>query len=55
MGQKRHKPKEIVANLREVEVLLSQGKAIAEAIRSIGVRRSPTKIVNASKGGSQIH
>src|SRR6059036_1118772 len=37
MGKKRHKPEEIVAKLRQVDVLLSQGKAVAEAIRSIGV------------------
>jgi hypothetical protein len=26
MGKKRHKPEEIVAKLRQVDVLLSQGK-----------------------------
>ena len=34
---KKHKPEEIVANLRQVDVLTSQGMAIADAIRSIGV------------------
>jgi putative transposase len=38
MGKKRHKPEEIVAKLRQVDVLLSQGKTVAEAIRSIGGR-----------------
>jgi hypothetical protein len=38
MGKKRHKPEEIVAKLRQVDVLLSQGESVAEAIRSIGVR-----------------
>ena len=37
MGKKRHKPEEVVAKLRQVDVLLSQGKTVAEAIRSIGV------------------
>lgn len=37
MARKRHKPEEIVAKLRQVEVLTAQGKAVAEAIRSIGV------------------
>ena len=37
MGRKRHKPEEIVAKLRQVEVLTSQGQSMAEAIRSIGV------------------
>ena len=35
--RKRHKPEEIVAKLRQVEVLVSQGRSVAEAIRSIGV------------------
>jgi len=37
MGRKRHKPEEIVAKLRQVEVLPTQGQTVAEAIRSIGV------------------
>ncbi len=34
---KQHKPEEIVANLRQVEVLVSQGKTVAEGARAIGV------------------
>ena len=37
MPKKRHKAEEIVAKLRQVEVLSAQGQSIAEAIRSIGV------------------
>jgi len=37
MGRKRHKPEEIVAKLRQVDVLTTQGHTVAEAIRSIGV------------------
>jgi putative transposase len=37
MPQKKHKPEEIVAKLRQVDVLLSQGRPVAEAIRSIRV------------------
>ena len=37
MPTKRHKPEEIVAKLRQVDVLTSQGHSVAEAIRSIGV------------------
>jgi len=37
MGQKRHTPEEIVAKLRQVDVLVSQGTAVADAVRSIGV------------------
>jgi putative transposase len=34
---KRHTAEEIVAKLRQVEVLCGQGKALADAIRAIGV------------------
>ena len=37
MARKRFKPEEIVAKLRQVEVLQSQGMAAADAIRQIGV------------------
>ena len=37
MPRKRHKAEEIVAKLRQVEVLSGQGQSLAEAIRSIGV------------------
>jgi putative transposase len=37
MASKRHKPEEIVAKLRQVDVLTSQGRPVAEAVRSIGV------------------
>ena len=37
MPRKRHKPEEIVAKLRQVDVLVSQGQNIADAIRQIGV------------------
>ena len=36
MSRKRHRPEEIVAKLRQVEVLTAQGRPVAEAIRSIG-------------------
>ncbi len=37
MVAKRHKVEEIVTKLRRVDVLNTQGKSMAEAIRSIGV------------------
>ena len=37
MPRERHKPEEIVAKLRQVDVLVSQGKSVADAVRSIGV------------------
>lgn len=37
LPQKKHKPEEIVAKLRQVDVLVSQDQSVAEAVRSIGV------------------
>jgi putative transposase len=34
---KRPKPEEIVAKLRQADVLISQGQSVAEAIRALGV------------------
>jgi putative transposase len=37
MPRKSYKPEEIVAKLRQVDVLTAQGLSVGEAIRSIGV------------------
>jgi putative transposase len=37
MARKRHTAEEIVTKLRQVDVLSSQGRSVAEAVRSIGV------------------
>jgi putative transposase len=37
MPRKRYKPEEIVAKLRQVDVLVSQGQSLADAIRQTGV------------------
>ena len=37
MGIKRHKPEEIVTKLRQVEVLVGQGKSRIDAIREIQI------------------
>jgi putative transposase len=37
MPKKRHKPEEIVAKLRQVDVLVSQGQSQVDAVCSIGV------------------
>ncbi len=37
MGTKKHKPEEVVAKLRQVDVLVSQGQSVADAIRGIGM------------------
>jgi putative transposase len=35
--RKKHAPEEIVAKLRQVEVLTGQGTPVADAIRALGV------------------
>ena len=37
MPRERHKPEEIVAEPRQVDVLVSQGRTVADAVRAIGV------------------
>ena len=37
MPRKHRKPEEIVAKLRRVDVLVSQGQSVADAVRAIGV------------------
>ena len=37
MPRKRYKPEEIVRKLRQVDVLVSQGSSVADAIRQISV------------------
>ena len=37
MSKKRYRPEEIVRKLREADVLISQGRSVAQVIKSIGV------------------
>jgi transposase-like protein len=37
MPRKHYKSEEIVAKLRQVDVLVSQGRSVVDAVRSIGV------------------
>ena len=48
MARKHHKPEEIVAKLRQVEVLLAQGKTAAEAVRAIGVTEQTSRCFEVS-------
>ena len=63
MGQKHHKPEEIVAKLRqvrpkagqtEVEVLVGQGTAVAGAVRAIGVTEATYYRWRAEYGGLKL-
>ena len=37
MAKKRYRPEDIITKLREADILISQGKTIAETIRMLGV------------------
>ncbi|GJE77873.1 IS3 family transposase ISMex5 [Methylorubrum suomiense] len=37
MGTKRHRPEDVVAKLRQADVLIAQGQSGADVIRSLGV------------------
>ena len=37
MGRKRHTAEEIIAKLRQVDMLMAQGRPVADAVRAIGV------------------
>jgi len=54
MGQKHHKPGEIVAKLRQLEVLSGQGKPEADAVRAIGVTEATYYRWRAEHGGLKL-
>lgn len=51
MARKRHKPEEIVAKLRQVDVLTAQGQSVAEAVRTIAVTETTYFRWRAEYGG----
>ena len=51
MGIQRHKPEEIVAKLRQVDVLTGQGASIAEAVKTIAVTETTYFRWRAEYGG----
>ena len=54
MASKHHKPEEIVGKLRQVEVLVGQGKPVAEAVRAIGVTEPTYHCWRAEHGGLKL-
>ena len=54
MARTHHKPEEIVGKLRQVEVLVGQGKPVAEAIRAIGVTELTYYRWRAEYGGLKL-
>jgi putative transposase len=54
MPRKRHKPEEIVAKLRQVDGLVSQGQSVADAVRAIGVTEVTNYRWRQEYGGLKI-
>ena len=54
MARKHHKPEEIVAKLREVEVLVGQGKLVTDAVRTIGATEATYYRWRSEYGGLKL-
>ena len=54
MARKHHKPEEIVAKLRQVEVLVGHDTPASEAVRSIGVTEATYYRWRAEYGGLKL-
>ncbi len=54
MARKHHKPEEIVAKLRQVEVLVGQDKPVADAVRAIGVTEATYYRWRSEFGGLKL-
>ena len=54
MAKKHHEPEEIVAKLRQVEVLVGQGQTAAEGVRAIGVTEATYYRWRAEYGGLKL-
>ena len=54
MARKHHKPEEIVAKLRQVEVLVGQGKPVTDAVRAIGVTEATCYRWRSEFGGLKL-
>ena len=52
--KKAHTPEEIVGKLRQIEVLTGQGKAVVEAVRTIGVTEATYYRWRAEYGGLKL-
>ena len=52
--KKAHTPEEVVAKLRQAEVLVGQGKTVADAVRAIGVTEPTYYRWRAEFGGLKL-
>jgi transposase-like protein len=54
MARKQHKPEEIVAKLRQVEVMVGQGKTVVDGARAVAVTEATYYRWRAEYGGLKL-
>ena len=54
MPQKRYRPEEIIAKLREAEVLLGEGKKVPEVVKALGIHEVTYYRWRKEYGGLQV-
>ena len=54
MGKRGYQPEQIIAKLREVEILLSNGKSVQTAVRQIGVTEQTYYRWRKEYGGMKV-
>ena len=55
MGRNTYKPEQIIAKLREAEVLLSKGQTVLEIIRHMGITEQTYYRWRKAYGGMQVN
>ena len=55
MARRRYKPEEIIAKLREAEVLLARGKRVAEVVKELGIHEVTYYRWRKEYGGMRVN
>jgi len=55
MGRNTYKPEQIIAKLREAEVLLSRGQTVLEIVRHMGITEQTYYRWRKAYGGMQVN
>ncbi len=55
MARRRYKPEEIIAKLREAEILLAQGMKVAEVVRELGIHEVTYYRWRKEYGGMRVN
>ena len=55
MARRRYKPEEIIAKLREAEILLGRGKKVAEVVKELGIHEVTYYRWRKEYGGMRVN